>query len=128
METTNKTTTSEPKPNPQGNLGGFDLNGLLNNASLMELLKHLLSGGAAMAGNYFMWIKPMQDKMEAMSKQIMEQEKQIEELEDEQEKIIARLEQDKETASGTRINPDEYFTIRKSRPSAMSGKRPLTRM
>ena len=75
--------TKNSQTNPPPNFTGFDLNGLLNNASFMEWVKPLISGAGAMAGTYFMWIKPMQEKIEAMNLKIIEQEKQMTKLENE---------------------------------------------
>ncbi len=59
----------------------FDLSNFLNNPDIAGLLKHLLTGAGAMAGNYLLWIKPLQEKIEAMNEKIAEQERRIKELE-----------------------------------------------
>lgn len=66
---------------PPPNFNGFDLNGLLNNATFLEWVKPLLSGLGAVGTTYFMWIKPLQEKVDAMNIKLPEQEKQISRLE-----------------------------------------------
>lgn len=100
----------------QSNFSGFDLNGLINNASFMEWLKPLLSGAGAMTGTYFMWIKPMQEKIDAMGLKLTEQEKQIRNLEDEIDEIESRINKPahkpdtaSENLKGTK---EDYFEIK----------------
>lgn len=107
----NKSKTSGAEQNP---LGGFDLNGLLNNPQIAELIKHLLAGGAAMAGNYFMWIKPMQEKMEAMNTKITDQDKRIKELEKEVEFISSERDEESEHRGDLKGTRDEYFKLNRN--------------
>ena len=112
METTEKSDkekTSENKSN-QTSSGGFDINSLLNNENLVEILKHLLSGGGAMAGTFLMWIKPLQDKIAELNKKIEEQDKQIKELKEDQRELEKNLSDDREPHP---INgkDSEYFDI-----------------
>lgn len=99
---------------------GFDFSSLLNDKNLVEVLKHLLSGGGAMAGNYFLWIKPLQDKVEALNKTIEKQEKRIKELEEEQGKNADDLfhEQNRQRYESIKgmggVNTD-YFNLNKNR-------------
>ncbi len=98
QESTTGGTQTTPSPNPSTNPAGFDINSLLKNEGLMEMLKHLLSGAGAMAGNYFIWIKPMQDKMEAMSTKINDHEIRIKELETGQQVLINEIKKTKSLA------------------------------
>lgn len=107
----NKSKTSGAEQNP---LGGFDLNGLLNNPQIAELIKHLLAGGAAMAGNYFMWIKPMQEKMDGMNTKITEQEKRIKELEKEVEFISSERDEQSEHREDLKGTRDDYFKLNRN--------------
>lgn len=102
--------------NPPPNFNGFDLNGLFNNASFIEWIKPLLSGAGAMTGTYFMWIKPMQEKIDAMNSKITDQEKHIKNLEgeiDELENMSNRpsrkAENSTENLKGTK---EDYFEIK----------------
>ncbi|MBI3521451.1 MAG: hypothetical protein HY062_19085 [Bacteroidetes bacterium] len=128
----NKSGASQEKNNnPATNpLNGFDFSKLLQNEGVMEFLKHLLSGGGAMAANYFLWIKPMQDKIEVMNKKIEENEREIkkqderiEELEEEQEKLTKQLnlkEKEQEELHGAN---GEYFSIDKNKNFPMTKQR-----
>lgn len=120
----NKSKTSGAEQNP---LGGFDLSGLLNNPQIAELIKHLLAGGAAMAGNYFMWIKPMQEKMEAMNTKITEQDKRIKELEKEIEFISNERDEESENREDLKGTRDEYFKLR-NRSANKSSERKYRRV
>lgn len=96
METNKSSDTGESKEskqssNTQNNNGGFDFSQLINDKNIAEMLKHLLSGGGAMAGSYLIWVKPLQDKLEALTKTIEGQEKRIKELETDQEKMEEAL-------------------------------------
>ena len=116
METT-KNNAEESKntanTNTQNPMGGFDLNGIMNDPKIMEIIKHLLSGGGAMAGSYFIWIKPLQDKIDAMNDKIKEQDKRIKELEEE----VDSLSEDEDDESGQIKNlkgtGKDYFNVRR---------------
>ena len=101
---------------PPPNFNGFDLNGLFNNASFIEWIKPLLSGAGAMTGTYFMWIKPMQEKMDTMNSKITDQEKHIKNLEgeiDELESMIHRPSHKSENHSEPlRGTKEDYFEIK----------------
>jgi hypothetical protein len=120
MEEKKKNTGEEKKSNPDPNnpLAGFDFSKLLENEGVMEFLKHLLSGGGAMAGNYFLWIKPLQDKCEAMNKKIDTQENRIRELEYSQDKLIDELNREKKSEADNNLKgtSEDYFTTRKTKP------------
>lgn len=105
----NKNTASNNTQNP---LGGFDINTLINDPKIMEILKHLLSGGGAMAGSYFIWIKPLQDKIEILDNKIIEQNKHIKELEDEIDSL-AEEKDESEQQRNLKGSRGEYFQLRK---------------
>jgi len=116
---TAKAIDNNPATNP---LAGFDLSKLMQNESVMELLKHLLSSGGAVAANYFIWIKPLQDKVEGMSKKIEENERQIkkqderiEELEDGQEQLLQQLNRKERAETELHGGNEEYFSIQKKK-------------
>lgn len=102
----NKSTTT----NSQNPLGGLDINNLISDPKIMEILKHLLSGGGAMAGSYFIWIKPLQDKIDALNTRVTEQDKRIKELEDTVEDLTEEDEEEehKEKSLG---KGKEYFAL-----------------
>lgn len=97
--------------NAQNPLGGFDLNGIMNDPKIMEVIKHLLSGGGAMAGSYFIWIKPLQDKIDALTNKVNEQSKVINEMQEELDSLSEEAEEkDQGNLNGSR---SEYFHLRK---------------
>ena len=96
---------------------GFDLNGLLDHPQIGELIKHLLSGGGAVFINYLLSIKPMQEKMEALTEKNKELEKKIKELEESHDELVDQLnsklkEKEQEGLPGT---GEEYFSVKKER-------------
>ncbi len=126
METeNNKTKSEEKKEDQQSNKqntnanAGFDFSQLLNDKNIAEILKHLLSGAGAMAGNYFIWIKPLQDKIEAMTKTIEKQEGRIKELEEEQDEVSDFLFRDQngqmnENSKVRGETNNDYFNLNKN--------------
>jgi TolA-binding protein len=101
--------------------GSPDLNGLMSGNS-GELLKYLLSTGGAVLINYLMSIKPMQDKMEALTARVNEQEKQISEMEDQHNELIKQLNKklkeqkvEKEKPEELESDTGEYFSIKKNK-------------
>lgn len=110
METTKTDTTASP-----------DLSGLMSGNS-GDLIKYLLSTGGAVLINYLMSIKPMQDKMEALTTKVNEQEKQIKEMEDQHNELIKQLNKKFKAQEYEREKPKEldgdageYFTIKKNK-------------
>ncbi|HXB41690.1 MAG TPA: hypothetical protein VNZ49_14210 [Bacteroidia bacterium] len=101
----NKTTANS---NTQNTAGGLDLNGIINDPKIMEILKHLLSGGGAMAGSYFIWIKPIQDKIDALNTKITEQDKRIKELEEE----VESLTEDENSTAALKGSGNDYLNVR----------------
>lgn len=94
---------------------GFDLNGLLSSPGLGELIKHLLSAGGAALFNYLMSIKPMQEKIEALTKENKELRERVEEVEDNQEEMILQLKRKfkaKETEE-LQGSDEEYFSLKR---------------
>lgn len=106
---TNKNNSGENKSTgTQNPVAGLDLNGLINDPKILEILKHLLSGGGAMAGSYFIWIKPLQDKIEALTLKAAEQDKRIKELEEEVESLT---EDGEKGEQGKLDGGKEYFEL-----------------
>src|ERR1044071_3560284 len=93
---------------------GFDLNGLLRSPGLGELIKHLLSAGGAALFNYLMSIKPIQEKIEALTKENKELRERIEEVEDNQEELILQIKKKFKTKETEELqgNDEEYFPLR----------------
>ncbi len=122
METNkNNNENKNASTSSQNQAGGFDLNNLISDAKILEILKHLLSGGGAMAGSYFIWIKPLQDKIDALNIKVTEQDKKIKELEDTVEDLTEKEEEEKvqkNLGSGK-----DYFAIGKNNSVKESTKR-----
>ncbi len=125
METDKNNASTTPSP-------GFDLNGLLNSPGLAEFIKHLLSAGGAALFNYLMSIKPMQEKIEALTKENKELREKIGDVEDRQEELIIHLnkkfkakEIEKEVQKIEEIpeREDDYFPVRRKERSLTEKKR-----
>jgi hypothetical protein len=117
METTNNN-KEEEKSKAQPNPAGFDINSLLKNENVMEILKHLLSAGGAMAGNYFIWIKPLMEKVESMQKVINDQEKRINDLEEALEESSEDENANAENMKGTK---QDYFGLKRNNREPANG-------
>lgn len=114
METNkNNNENKNASTSSQNQMGGFDLNNLINDPKILEILKHLLSGGGAMAGSYFIWIKPLQDKIEALNIKVTEQDKKIKELEDTIEDLTEEAEEEEKVQKKLGGGKD-YFAIGKN--------------
>jgi hypothetical protein len=108
METDNKNESEKNKDNTPEKAGSFDLNTFLTNPDLVGLLKHLLTGAGALAGNYLLWIKPLQEKMEAMNEKITQQEQSIKELE---AKVATNHSNDSQKSEPLLEKENEYFKV-----------------
>lgn len=111
METNNDKSAGENK-STQNPFEGFDFNKLLDNPNIAEILKHLASGGGAVAVTYFIWIQSIQKEMEEMNGKIKDQEKRINELEKIQEKMAEQLSRILSGEETRGINTD-YFNIKR---------------
>ncbi|MDP1800427.1 MAG: hypothetical protein Q8L81_03695 [Bacteroidota bacterium] len=119
METNKNNTATTPA-------AGFDLNGLLSSPGIGELIKHLLSAGGAALFNYLISIKPMQEKIEALTKENKELREKIEDVEDSQEELILKLNKKfkaKEIEEEVSGKEDEYFHVKRKDRSATERKR-----
>ena len=87
--------------------------GNAENANMPEWAKLLLTGVGAMGGNYMLFIKPLQEKFDAMNLLIGKQEERIDELEEQQEKIINKLNAETLEKENRKGNGDEYFKVKK---------------
>ena len=110
-----ETKAEEEKAKSTNPMDGFDFSKLLQNEGLMELLKHLLSGGGAMAANYFLWIKPLQEKNEALNTKLALQEKRITDLEEEQDRLLEQLnKEEKDSYTDKNKHKADYFDIKRN--------------
>ena len=118
---TSKTNTTTPT-------AGFDLGGLLSSPGLGELIKHLLSAGGAALFNYLMSIKPMQEKIEALTKENNALKEKIENTEERLDELILKLNQKfkaKEMEEEKELSgkEDDYFQIKRKDRSVAEKKR-----
>ncbi|MBA2611190.1 MAG: hypothetical protein H0U95_04410 [Bacteroidetes bacterium] len=102
---TNKNKSSNP-------LEGLNLDGL----NIPDWLKHLLTGAGSLGANYFLFIKPMQDKMEEMQKEIGGQKDRIKDLENEQDRLILQL--NNEANQKRKQGDDDLFTTKRAYENA----------
>lgn len=79
--------------------------------SMQDLLMHLLTGAGAVGGSYLLFIKPMQDKLDAMKKQIEEQDDRIDELEHRLKNITQK------TKRETEDDEEDYFKVKNKNAS-----------
>jgi hypothetical protein len=112
-ENTQKTNNNKQSKNPLEGLG-------LDGFNIPEWLKHLLTGAGSLGANYFLFIKPLQDKLEEMQKEISQQKDKIKDLENEQDRLILQLNND--AKEKRKQNEDDLFTTKRSYENA--GKSP----
>lgn len=105
---------------------GFDLNGILSSPGLGELIKHLLSAGGAALFNYLMSIKPMQERIEVLTKENKELKEKVADAEDRMDELIIGLNKKfkaKEIEEEISGNGDDYFPIKRRDKSTTERKR-----
>ena len=117
----NKSKTESNQSNPFAGFAGFDFKSI----NIPEWALHLLTGIGAMGGNYFLWIKPMQDKMDSLNQKLNEQEKRIMELEHEQDDLFRIIKRDYDE-NGER--KDEFFAVNREGKLGKSSRRGFTKM
>lgn len=106
-------TNEKQSSNP---LEGLNLEGL----NIPDWLKHLLTGAGSIGANYFLFIKPIQDKMDIMQREITTQKDKIKDLEHEQDRLILQL--NNEAWEKRKQSEDDLFTTK--RGNAGQGKSP----
>lgn len=126
-EDQNKKTDQQKKDQSGSQNPGFDFSGLgfdklFSNANLTELLKHLLTAAGAMGGNYFLWIKPLQEKIDDMKEQITKQDSRIKELETTLEKIKNELSE--QNRAGKKAGNEDLFTYSNGSGAHQGNSRP----
>jgi hypothetical protein len=97
-------------------LEGIDVEGL----GIPDWLKHLLTGAGALGANYFLFIKPIQDKMEMMNLQLTKQESRIKVLEQENERLSQKVKHETEANQFGKTVEEDYFTLKRN--NSFSGK------
>ena len=98
------------------------------NSNSPDWLMHLLTGAGALGGNYLLFIKPLQDKFDAMSSAILQQEKNMEDIQEQLDVLKHKLKktinhQDEEELEQ---NNGDLFTV-KSKQKQHGTSKPETR-
>lgn len=107
-DNTQKTNNSTKSNNPLESLG-------LDGFNIPDWLKHLLTGAGSLGANYFLFIKPLQDKMDEMQKEISQQKDKIKDLENEQDRLILQL--NNEANQIRKNNEDGLFSTKRKNTS-----------
>jgi hypothetical protein len=115
-----ESTTNDTKQNSKSSSQSKQKNQNTNanaNANSPDWLMHLLTGAGALGGNYILFIKPLQEKFDAMNKAILMQEKSIEDLQEQLALLNRKIKktthhQDEDVLEQ---NGDDLFTV-KSKP------------
>lgn len=119
METNKTNTATTPA-------AGFDLNGLLSSPGIGEVIKHLLSAGGAALFNYLISIKPMQEKIEALTKENSALKEKIENAEERLDELITGLNKKfkaKEIEEEMSGKEEDYFQLKRKDRSTTERKR-----
>jgi predicted nucleic acid-binding Zn-ribbon protein len=85
----------------------------------MKYLPEILSVISSMGGSYMLWVKPLQDRMDMMSRQIME-------LQDELREVLRQnknLQRELESQSGQKLSGSNDFLPTKRNSSFPSMRR-----
>jgi hypothetical protein len=108
-DNTQKTNNNKQSTNPLEGLG-------LDGFNIPDWLKHLLTAAGSLGANYFLFIKPLQDKMEEMQKEIGQQKDKIKDLENEHDRLILQL--NNEANQKRKQNEEDLFTTKRNRENA----------
>ena len=101
------------------------------NSNSPDWLMHLLTGAGALGGNYILFIKPLQEKFDAMNQAILHHEKVIKDLQEQIDLLNHKTKKAKQREDDTdEQNEEELFTTKKkdkTNPSSMNGTRRTVR-
>ena len=111
-----KNTNQSKKTNQQANAKES------TNANSPDWLMHLLTGAGALGGNYILFIKPLQEKFDSMTKAILILEKKMEDQEEQIELLSRKIKKATQNEQDLgEQNSDDLFTVRnKSKKSGSS--------
>jgi hypothetical protein len=84
-----------------------------DNKGIPDWLTPLLSAVGSMGGGYLLWIKPMQDKLDALSNQLTDLKGEIKELKQEVKEYKQKGENVKPSLE-TDLNGESYLPIKRS--------------
>jgi uncharacterized coiled-coil protein SlyX len=118
-----KTSSQSEKTNQSGQTN--------QNTNSPDWLMHLLTGAGALGGNYLLFIKPLQEKFEAMNQAIIYHEKVIKEMQEQIDVLHHKIKKAKKKEEDIKENnEDELFATKrndKTNPSSMNGARRTAR-
>jgi uncharacterized protein HemX len=101
------------------------------NSNSPDWLMHLLSGAGALGGNYLLFIKPLQEKFDAMNQSIINQGKAIKEMQEQIDLVNHKIKKAKQKKEETKEqNEDELFATKrndKTNPSPIHGTKRTVR-
>jgi uncharacterized protein HemX len=109
--------TAEPKSKKQQSTTSEDskqASGQANQNTMPDWVMHLLTGAGALGGNYLLFIKPLQEKLEAMNKAIQQQDNTIKQLEEQVDLLNYRLKKISLPVDEVKAEPeaeDELFSL-----------------
>ena len=96
-----------------------------SNSNSPDWLMHLLTGAGALGGNYLLFIKPLQEKFDAMNQAIIDQGKAIKELKEQIDIVNNKIKKAKRKKEDREEqNEDELFATKKNdktNPSPIHG-------
>ncbi len=120
-----KNTNQSKKTNQQANAKES------TNANSPDWLMHLLTGAGALGGNYILFIKPLQEKFDSMTKAILMLEKKMEDQEEQIELLSRKIKKTTHNEEDLgEQNSDDLFTTKrkdKTNVSSMNGTRRTVR-
>lgn len=118
-----KTSSQSDKTNQSGQTN--------QNTNSPDWLMHLLTGAGALGGNYLLFIKPLQEKFEAMNQAIINHEKVIKDMQEQIEVLHHKIKKAKQKEEEIKEQgEDELFTTKrndKTNPSSMNGTKRTVR-
>ncbi len=83
------------------------------NTSSPDWLMHLLTGAGALGGNYILFIKPLQEKFDSMTKAILMLEKKMEDQEEQIELLSRKIKKTTQNEEDLgEQNSDDLFTVK----------------
>lgn len=102
-----KNTNQSGKTNQQANANQS------TNTNAPDWLMHLLTGAGALGGNYLLFIKPLQEKFDSMTKAILMLEKKMEDQEEQIELLSRKIKKTTQNEEDLgEQNSDDLFTVK----------------
>ena len=129
-----KATNNKQKAKTSGQSEKTNQSGQTNqntNSNSPDWLMHLLTGAGALGGNYLLFIKPLQEKFDAMNQAIIHHEKIIKDMQEQIDVLHHKIKKAKQKEEDiNEKNGDELFTTKrndKPNPSPINGTKRTVR-